>query len=323
VTTNRQKSGLTRKPDNNGTYQNINGTDKENKGTGSWKFEALSQRVLAGGRMQRFETSRVRIEPKIRIAEVRKWIDQCDTGREHPELSAPARRRLAKALPDGELRVINAISGVLGPLPENATFTALSYVWDPSQTSASPHHECPAIVKDALELTRGIGIDWLWVDRLCIDQDNEDEKFALVPVIKDIFALAELTLVAATDDGAHSPLPSVSAPRLVSDEIREVTYSTHRLRLLPSPPILNRMLEPCAWRRRGWTFEEHVFSRRLLYLFPSEAIFSCAKGSFREAYGMQFQPGSAGSTWGDGGARPPAIESQLHAKFNTATDVGN
>jgi hypothetical protein len=47
-------------------------------------------------------------------------------------------------------------------------------------------------------------------------------------------------------------------------------------------------------------------------------MLSCAKGSFREAYGCEFLPGSAGSTWGERGTRPPAIESQLHAKLNAA-----
>ena len=36
-------------------------------------------------------------------------------------------------------------------------------------------------VLDAIEVTRTLGDQYLWVDRLCIDQENEEEKLYLFP----------------------------------------------------------------------------------------------------------------------------------------------
>ncbi|KXJ89913.1 hypothetical protein Micbo1qcDRAFT_177098 [Microdochium bolleyi] len=73
-----------------------------------------------------------------------------------------------------------------------------------------------------------------------------------------------------------------------------------------------------VWHARGWTFEEYVFSRRLLYVFTSEVIFSYSTGTYWESIGQNFVPEPAGSTWGDSGTTPPSMASRLQARFNSS-----
>lgn len=175
---------------------------------------------------------------------------------------------------------------------------------------------------DATELTRQLGYEWLWVDRLCIRQDDETEKHTLVPIMRDIFALAELTIVAAAGKDARFGLPGTSVLRSEQEPFRLPSFSNAPV--LPAVCSFNYLMENTSWRTRGWTFEEYVFSRRLLYVFEDECIFSCPKGMYRESQGTRFHPGSAGSSWGDRGMTPPTIEALLNAKFNdSATGAAN
>lgn len=149
-----------------------------------------------------------------------------------------------------------------------------------------------------------------------MDQSNANEKAALIPYIKDIFAAASLTIVAASGDGAHFGLPgSLHTARLGETPLKiDSPAGTlgDTLHLLPAQPGFNSLLNASVWRTRGWTFEEEVFSRRLLYVFPSEIFFSCDNGTYRESTGYQFSPDPAGSTWSDFGATPPLIAGELN-----------
>jgi hypothetical protein len=72
-------------------------------------------------------------------------------------------------------------------------FVALSYVWghhpDPAKLFATkaniealrrdgglPESDMPATVEDAMEVCRRLGEPYLWVDRLCITQDDDGHE---------------------------------------------------------------------------------------------------------------------------------------------------
>ena len=59
----------------------------------------------------------------------------------------------------------------------------LSYVWDKDMVV----QKWPPTVSDAVEATKLLGERYLWVDRLCIDQENVDEKMYLVARMDKIY----------------------------------------------------------------------------------------------------------------------------------------
>jgi hypothetical protein len=68
-----------------------------------------------------------------------------------------------------------------------AKFAALSYCWGKTQNltlttenldfmkEIIPWDDIPLTIRDAIELTRGIGIRFLWVDALCIIQNSAED----------------------------------------------------------------------------------------------------------------------------------------------------
>jgi hypothetical protein len=105
-------------------------------------------------------------------------------------------------------------------------YVALSYVWGDPQvhqtTKANRAHlghpgnlvedgfVPPRTVRDAMLLTEMIGVQYLWVDSLCIIQDDEEFKIEQINAIDQIYNCATLTMIAAHDSNANAELPGVS-----------------------------------------------------------------------------------------------------------------
>jgi hypothetical protein len=81
-------------------------------------------------------------------------------------------------------------------------YVALSYVW-----GRGPAEDWPRVILDAADTTRRLGFEYLWVDRLCIDQSNPAEKHYLISKMASIYEGAELTIVAAAGLDAKYGLP--------------------------------------------------------------------------------------------------------------------
>jgi hypothetical protein len=93
--------------------------------------------------------------------------------------------------------------------------------------------------------------------------------------IGDIYATAQITLVAATGDDPTHGLPGVSShprPRNKCEELGPVC-------LLPAPRIHGlKGVAQSKWATRGWTFQEFYRSRRRLIFTAHEAIYICSDG---------------------------------------------
>jgi hypothetical protein len=126
----------------------------------------------------------------------------------------------------------------------------LSYVWGnvkqcplttrsesdtgkPSATQVSATfkdiEELPLSIQDAIYLTRQIGERYLWVDSLCIIQDDPEDKAAVIPEMGAIYGNAYLTIVAA--DGSDSNARAITAGCRKST--RKVVYDDDKARAFP------------------------------------------------------------------------------------------
>jgi hypothetical protein len=106
--------------------------------------------------------------------------------------------------------------------PWSESYVALSYVW------GSPSGDWPQTILDAAEVTKRLGEQYLWVDRLCINQSNLQEKQVLISKMNAIYEGAEFTIVAAAGD-ARTGLPGVEmTPRKPQPrvEVKERSQTT-------------------------------------------------------------------------------------------------
>lgn len=147
------------------------------------------------------------------------WINSCrDThGKTCSDPSLPSIQKLQS------LFVIDVETMSLVKAPLECRYVALSYCWGKvsvvknlKSNSAALRVEnafrkirLPRTIADAIAVVRGVGGRYLWVDALCIVQDDPVSQQVQLAQMCLIYSAAAFTITAAAGDNAESELPGI------------------------------------------------------------------------------------------------------------------
>ena len=141
----------------------------------------------------------------------------------------------------------------------------------------------PAI-QDAILVTRALEITYIWIDALCIFQDDNGKEWKeQVSKMVEIYGGSTLTLVVARSDSVMkrflTELNLTYIPIFQSsDQLGQVTSSEPTTKLFLSPEWDkkdSKLKEPCY--TRGWTMQEGLLPNRLLHFTSSQLIWKCCE----------------------------------------------
>lgn len=233
-----------------------------------------------------------------------RWLQRCNERHGSKcHITTPIAERSGRHLPDW---VIDTEQGRIVPGKSVDRYAALSYVWsfplDPDhpastdrlllqrdtlqdlQTPGFLYSEAiskrlPVVVRDSITLTLQSGARYLWVDCLCIIQHDVStkEKVAFLP---EIYSGAYFTIIAAAEaNGLRAPAVGDG------DSSEETTIKSLHEKLLAS-----------HWATRGWTFQEHILSKRSIIFLDGTMFWDCQRSVWwarRGTHGGRAAPGRA------------------------------
>jgi hypothetical protein len=249
--------------------------------------------------------SRRDIEACIDVQLVKRWLQDCGNHR-HPKRAG---NQGSNGLFKGPgFRLIDVIDERLMNVTETCDYVALSYIWGkiPSRLLTKKSNvdtlsaskgitslptpsiplTLPLTLSDAMDLTRKIGMRYLWVDALCIVQDDPEDRAKMIPLMNEVYDNAALTIIAAAGSHANAGLMGISPrkgcpiePTTIVDREGGTT-----LKLAICLPSLSEIVRKSTWNKRGWTHQEQCLSQRCLYFTDEEVFFSCSEKQWREGY---------------------------------------
>ncbi|KAI1862341.1 uncharacterized protein JN550_010203 [Neoarthrinium moseri] len=202
---------------------------------------------------------------------LRTWLRVCET--EHGELCHvewSEKLLICKVIDVEERKVV--------PCPQDCRYTALSYVWGAVEvkTGALEGRYLPQTIEDAITVTKRLGVRYLWVDALCIDQRPSPEKMEQLRMMDLIYSCAVFILAAVDGGDGDWGLPGVSTKRAHRErQGREVVAGAELLSTLPS---LAHEIPNTKWNTRAWTMQENLLGNRKLYFSRSQVMWFCNSG---------------------------------------------
>lgn len=173
-------------------------------------------------------------------------------------------------------------------------YVALSYCWGTLQAQpiwsttkkklaihrdAIPVDTLPKTISDAVSLVQTLGFRYLWVDSICIIQDDSDDWQREAKRMAELYRFSTLTIISGTDSatgGLFSPRNQlrVSAATLDPPSASgETGYQT--VTLYPHIPNQGQLWESLPTSQRAWCYQEEMLSPRKLYFTSGQFTWIC------------------------------------------------
>ena len=233
-------------------------------------------------------------EGPIDTSRIRRWIEYCDNFHEKCRLylhGAPRSDVMPAFLIDVKQLCIAPCSST------QTKYATLSYVWGQvtgtlESRSSNLQNLCrhgslssedsvaliPRTIGDAIKLCQLIGIDFLWVDRLCIVQDDENMVHDQIGVMGEIFKNSYLTIICADGGDVNYGLPGVDDTSRKYEPNLTLRFSSS----IQFSVLKYKESETSPYHQRAWTFQERMLSSRTLVFHDKTVYWECLSCSIQE-----------------------------------------
>ncbi|KAL8910062.1 MAG: hypothetical protein Q9171_004616 [Xanthocarpia ochracea] len=148
-----------------------------------------------------------------------------------------------------------------------------------------PLEDLPQTFRDAICVTRNLGYRYLWIDSLCIVQDDPKDWDTVSRDIASIYSNCVLTIAALWGQDTNSGC-FIERDPLRTQACRIGDWWGLGLFVLPPHhkrgQIIDRV-EPGPLLKRRWVLQERLLSRRTLYYGPWELNWKCQQSEANES----------------------------------------
>lgn len=165
-------------------------------------------------------------------------------------------------------------------------YVALSYCWGPKENFKTtprnlnemereiPHDRLPQTLKDVFALIRQLGYHYLWIDALCIIQDDHGMEWqSEAAKMGDVYANAVLVITALASASVHDGM-FVRIEDFSEEEKLEFHKIMRTCRTMSQQDWIG-LREKYPLLCRGWAFQERLLARRIVHFTVLELIWEC------------------------------------------------
>lgn len=145
--------------------------------------------------------------------------------------------------------------------------------------------DAPQTFVDAVILIRHLGLRYIWIDGLCICQNDSEDWARESGRMTDIYSNAQIVIAASRSEDSMSGIFHHRGPRTTAKIDLPGGYNDIHATLLPPRSQYFGLgsefnKEPLA--ARGWALQERVLARRVLHYTSRQIYFECEHGIVAE-----------------------------------------
>ncbi|KAI1105554.1 HET-domain-containing protein [Jackrogersella minutella] len=236
------------------------------------------------------------------LEEMQSWARECDEGHKicHKDRSVDylPTRVIDVSRQEDKVFIIEGEGCRRGP------YVALSHCWGEAnpirtvlsslpdfRTNGISLESFPKTFRDAVSVTRLLQCPYLWIDSLCIIQDDIEDWVREAPLMAVIYSKSYITIAAAWSmdctGGLFYDNAEYQTKYMIKRELEDGTLVVVHVR----PAIDHSMFyeiktdlkksefHPVPLLRRCWFFQEHFFSTRIMFFTNWEVVWECDRDS--------------------------------------------
>ncbi|PQE20226.1 heterokaryon incompatibility protein [Rutstroemia sp. NJR-2017a BBW] len=138
--------------------------------------------------------------------------------------------------------------------------------------------------KDAIEVAQALGIDYIWIDSLCIIQDKDSDDWAVESAqMSDVYGNSYLNIAATcAPDGRHGLFQVDKEHRNMS--FRAWTSDKSDSYHCVSPNMYKKSMLEAPLMQRAWVVQERLLSSRTVHFTSTQVFWECDDKTLCEAY---------------------------------------
>lgn len=171
-------------------------------------------------------------------------------------------------------------------------YIALSHRWTPEAgslktkrdniqdrlNSGIDYNSLTPSFRDAIRTTHGLGLQHVWIDSLCIVQDDKEELEKECSQMELIFSQAYCVLAAASDDCGKQGFLTRHGLQATSFTLSDSEEFTGLEILQLPPPSFSTDVLQKELNTRGWVFQERALARHTIHFASEQAFWECEAG---------------------------------------------
>jgi hypothetical protein len=232
------------------------------------------------------------------VSRLKEWISTCDDNHkdcrveEVPLLPSRVIDVGVASSRSGPVKLVETAEG------ERGIYIALSHCWGHVSTPFITTHsnivqmktgflptEAPATFQDAITTTRNLGIRYLWIDSLCILQDDSEDWQIESSRMGAVYRGSTVTLLAMDAKSDSEGFLRERLPTHSTLTLSSPAGQTANVYLRAQGPVdywAQRSSRIRALDTRGWCLQELYLPRRILQFFDTQMILHCQECRFDE-----------------------------------------
>ncbi len=269
--------------------------------------------MLASGLLREEDTQRSPSEQRWDM--VRRWLSVCES--EHQTCSH-ARRANSGGDPWFPSRLIDVrsttdengheryllIETATTP-PEGSRYLTLSHVWGSAPEDQQPAYrtlrhnyvdrinpavgirrdELPPCFVDAIDVTKKLGEHYIWIDSLCIIQDNEKDWEVEAGRMSHVYRNSYCSLSATASSSSRDRFPAlderIQEPRFVNTAWGGRYQGMYQIF---DPSFWLDRVTSTRLASRGWVFQERALAPRIVHFGVDQLLWECAEFEAAEEF---------------------------------------
>ena len=224
---------------------------------------------------------------------VSRWVEACR--QRHPECNQTLTGLALPEVSSLPARVLDLANDAIRLFVTNGTkgrYMALSYCWGPparpplkttrdtltQHLHAIPWDKMPNTFRDAVSVARRLGFQYLWIDSLCIIQDDQQDWIRESEHMGTVYEHADLTIAASHSSSCWDEF--LGRRREVAPFVQLTGFAGNAVGIfahLRSEKAEDAFPEYGNLNSRAWATQEWLLSRRMVFYTPAQLMWSCKK----------------------------------------------